>query len=209
MVLANDQRRTTNDPMRIFIALDIDDAIRQRIQRFMEGVSGFAPDARWVRPESPHVTLKFIGEKPMETAEEIKHALSGIRSDSFELTFRGYGFFPTAKAARVFWVGIESGPQLASLANAVDAATSALGIPKEDHPFAPHLTLARGGGRSGAPRWRKGDATNKNFQHLQEKLAALPRPDFGTMAAHEFFLYQSQLSTGGSRYSKIASFALT
>jgi RNA 2',3'-cyclic 3'-phosphodiesterase len=209
MVLANDQRRTTNDPMRIFIALDIDDAIRQRIHRFMEGVSGFAPDARWVRPESPHVTLKFIGEKPMETAEEIKHALSGIRSDSFELTFRGYGFFPTAKAARVFWVGIESGPQLASLANAVDAATSALGIPKEDHPFAPHLTLARGGGRSGAPRWRKGDATNKNFQHLQEKLAALPVPDFGTMAAHEFFLYQSQLSTGGSRYTKIASFALT
>jgi 2'-5' RNA ligase len=195
--------------MRIFIALDIDDAIRQRIQRFMEGVSGFAPDARWVRPESPHVTLKFIGEKPMETAEEIKHALSGIRSDSFELTFRGYGFFPTAKAARVFWVGIESGPQLASLANAVDAATSALGIPEEDHPFAPHLTLARGGGRSGAPRWRKGDATNKNFQHLQEKLAALPVPDFGTMAAHEFFLYQSQLSTGGSRYTKIASFALT
>jgi len=194
--------------MRIFIALDIDDAIRQRIQRFMEGVSGFAPDARWARPESLHVTLKFIGEKPMESAEEIKRALSGIRPDSFELTFRGYGFFPTAKAARVFWVGIESGPQLASLANAVDAATSALGIPKEDHPFAPHLTLARGGGRSGAARWRKGDATNKNFQHLQEKLAALPVPDFGTMAAHEFFLYQSQLSPGGSRYTKIARFVL-
>jgi RNA 2',3'-cyclic 3'-phosphodiesterase len=195
--------------MRIFIALDIDDAIRQRIQRFMDGVAGFAPDVRWVRPESLHVTLKFIGEKPSETVEEIKRSLSGVRSASFELTFRGYGFFPTAKAARVFWVGTESGPQLASLAKAVDVATSALGIPKEDHPFAPHLTLARGGGRSGAPRWRKDDATNKNFQHLQEKLAALPVADFGTMAAHEFFLYQSQLSTGGSRYTKIASFALT
>ncbi len=195
--------------MRIFIALDIDEAIRQRIQRFMDGVAGFAPDARWVRPESLHVTLKFIGEKPSETVEEIKRSLSGVRSAFFELTFRGYGFFPTAKAARVFWVGIESGPQLASLAKAVDVATSALGIPKEDHPFAPHLTLARGGGRSGAPRWRKDDATNKNFQHLQEKLAALPVADFGTMAAHEFFLYQSQLSTGGSRYTKIASFALT
>jgi 2'-5' RNA ligase len=152
--------------------------------------------------------LKFIGEKPNEVVEEIKHSLSGIRSESFEIAFRGYGFFPTAKAARVFWVGIESGPQLSSLAKAVDNSTSALGIPKEDHSFAPHLTLARGGGRSGAPRWHKGDATNKNFQHLQEKLAALPTPDFGTMAAHEFFLYQSQLSAGGSRYTKIASFAL-
>jgi 2'-5' RNA ligase len=194
--------------MRVFVALDIDDSIRQRIQRFMEGVSGFAPDARWVRPESLHVTLKFIGEKPNDTIEEIKRVLLGIRAESIEVSFRGYGFFPTAKAARVFWVGIESGPQPHSLAKAVDEATFTLGIPEEDHPFAPHLTLARGGGRSGAPRWRTGDSPNKNFQRLQEKLAALPTPDFGTMAAHEFFLYQSQLSQGGPRYTKIASFAL-
>jgi 2'-5' RNA ligase len=194
--------------MRIFIALDIDDAIRQRIRRFMEGVSGFAPDARWVRPESLHVTLKFIGEKPIETVEEIKRVLSNIRSESIEVAFRSYGFFPTAKAARVFWVGIESGPHLATLAKAVDEATFALGVAKEDHPFTPHLTLARGGGRSGSPRWRKGDTPNKNFQRLQEKLAALPTPDFGTMTAHEFFLYQSQLAPGGSRYTKIARIAL-
>ena len=194
--------------MRLFIALDIDDAIRQRIQRFMEGVSGFAPDARWVRPESLHVTLKFVGEKPNEIVEEIKRTLSGVRSESFEITFRGYGFFPTAKAARVFWVGIESGPHLATLAKAVDKATFALGVAKEDHPFTPHLTLARGGGRSGSPRWRKGDTPNKNFQRLQEKLAALPTPDFGNMTAHEFFLYQSQLAPGGSRYTKIARIAL-
>jgi len=64
--------------MRIFVALDIDDAIRQRVLRFMEGVSGFAPDARWVRPESLHVTLKFIGEKPPEAVAEIKQALSSV-----------------------------------------------------------------------------------------------------------------------------------
>jgi 2'-5' RNA ligase len=194
--------------MRVFVALDIDDSIRQRIQRFMEGVSGFAPDARWVRPESLHVTLKFIGEKADDAVQEIKRALSGIRAEPIELTFRGYGFFPTTKAARFFWIGIVSAPQLPALAKAVDEATFALGIPKEDHPFAAHLTLARGGGRSGAPRWRKEDTPNKNFQRLQEKLATLPTPDFGTMAAHEFSLDQSQLSQGGSRYTKIASFAL-
>jgi 2'-5' RNA ligase len=194
--------------MRLFIALDIDDAIRQRIQRFIEGVSGFAPDARWVRPESLHLTLKFIGERGNAAVEDIKRILSDVRSESIELSFRGYGFFPTAKAGRVFWVGIESGPQLLSLAKTIDEVTSILGIPKEDHPFAPHLTLARGGGHYAAPRWNKGDTPNKNFQRLQEKLAALASPDFGTMAAHEFFLYQSQLSAGGSRYTKIASFAL-
>ncbi len=194
--------------MRIFVALDIDDAIRERIQRFLEGVRGFAPDARWVRSESLHITLKFVGEKPAEAVEEIKLVLPAIKAGAVEITFRGYGFFPTPKTARVFWVGIESGPQLPALATAVDTATAALGIPKEEHAFSPHLTLARGGAGSGAPRWRKGDGPNKSFQRLQEKLAAMPAPEFGTMTAREFFLYESQLSRGGSRYTKIARFAL-
>ena len=61
--------------MRIFIALDIDNAIRERIARFVEGVNGFAPDARWAKPESLHVTLKFIGEQPELAVEQIKQAL--------------------------------------------------------------------------------------------------------------------------------------
>jgi 2'-5' RNA ligase len=193
--------------MRIFIALDIDDAIRGRIQRFLEGVRGFAPDARWVRPESIHLTLKFIGEKPPEAVEHIKSALSGIEGEAMEIVFRGYGFFPTAKAARVFWVGIEAGPQLKSLAEAVDRAMLALGIAKEDHPFSPHLTLARGG-RSGAPRRQKGDGPNLQFKRLQEKLAAMLQPEFGTMTAREFFLYESRLAPGGSQYTKLAGFGL-
>jgi len=195
--------------MRIFIALDIDDSIRERIRRFMEGVCGFAPDARWVRPEGLHVTLKFIGEKSPEAVETIKQALSTIQAKAFQVTFRAYGFFPTAKSARVFWVGIESEASLAKLAASIDEATAALGIPREEHSFNPHLTLARGsGGRSGAPGWRKGDAPNRSFHILQEKLAGLPTPEFGSMAAREFFLYESQLMRGGSRYSKMASFPL-
>jgi 2'-5' RNA ligase len=194
--------------MRVFVALDIDDAIRQRLQLFLDGVRGFAPDARWVRPESVHVTLKFIGEKSVEAVAEIKQALGRIRAGVVEISFRGYGFFPTARAPRVFWVAIEAGPQLATLAKSVDEAVATLGIPKEEHAFSPHLTLARRGG-SGAPGWRKGDAPNQSFQRLQEKLAAMPAPEFGTMTAREFFLYESQLGRGGSRYTKIAGFGLT
>ena len=193
--------------MRIFIALDIDESIRERIRRFMDGVSGFAPDARWVRPESMHITLKFICEKPAEAVEQIKQALAEIRSEAVNIAVRSFGFFPSAKAPRVFWIGIES-EQLAALAAAVDDATGKVGIPKEDHPYSPHLTLARGGGGSGSPRKEKGDSPNRRFQRLQEKLAAMPTPEFGTMTAREFFLYQSQLGRGGSRYTKLQSFAL-
>jgi RNA 2',3'-cyclic 3'-phosphodiesterase len=182
--------------MRLFIALDIDDAIRQSIHVFMDGVRGFASDARWVRPESLHVTLKFIGEKPAEDVEKIQQVLSSVQARALDITFRRYGFFPTTKAPRVFWLGVEAGPELAKLADAVDTSTASLGIPKEDHAFSPHLTLARSG-RSGA-----------SFKRLQEKLAALPAPEFGTMMAHEFFLFQSQPMRGGSRYTKLARFAL-
>jgi 2'-5' RNA ligase len=190
--------------MRLFIALDIDAAIRERIARFVEGVSGFAPDARWARPESMHVTLKFIGEQPEPAIEQIKQALATVSGRAVDIHFRGYGFFPTAKSARVFWIGLEAGPQLAGLAAEIDEKMASLGIPKEDRAFSPHLTLARGAGASGSPRHSKTDAPNGTFQRLQEKLAVLSSPEFGTMTAREFFLYQSQLSPKGSKYTKLA-----
>jgi RNA 2',3'-cyclic 3'-phosphodiesterase len=194
--------------MRLFIALDIDDAIRERIARFIEGVQGFAPEARWVKAESLHVTLKFIGEQPDMAVKRIEDALGAIRAEETELIFRGYGFFPTAKAARVFWIGMEAGLQLTALAVAVDEKMASLGIEKEERAFSPHLTLARGGAGSGSPRWRKGDGPNRMFQVLQEKLSALPAPEFGSMTTRDFYLYQSKLSPKGSEYTKLARFAL-
>jgi len=190
--------------MRLFVALDIDKSIREKIVRFVDGVRKHAPDVRWVKPESLHVTLKFIGERP--DPEEIKQSLSKISSSSFDLTFRGFGFFPTPKSARVFWIGIESPPQLASLAKSVDETLIPLGIAKETHSFSPHLTLARTG--SGKPARDKKDKLNRNFQRLQEELSTFPGPAFGTMTAREFSLYQSQPGPGGSRYTRIANFAL-
>jgi RNA 2',3'-cyclic 3'-phosphodiesterase len=192
--------------MRIFVALDIDDAIRSRIQRFMEGVQEFAPDVRWVRPESLHVTLKFIGEQPEESVEQVKRVLSQVESKTFYISFRGFGFFPTAKSPRVFWIGIETDPELQRVAASIDTATASLGIPKESHAFSPHLTLARIG--SAAPGRQKGDRVNRRFAKLQEKLGNLSSPDFGTMIAREFFLYESRTLREGARYTKIACYPL-
>jgi 2'-5' RNA ligase len=189
--------------MRIFVALDIEESIRERVARFMEGVGEFAPDARWVRPESLHTTLKFLGERPAEAVEEIKRVLAQVNGKAVTMSFRGCGYFPTLKAPRVFWIGITSGPALEQLARSVDEATSRLGFPKEDHAFSPHLTLARAGS------WQKGDRRNAGFKRLQEKLAGVSEPEFGTMTAREFFLYESKLGTGGARYSKIERYALT
>ncbi|HYA95044.1 MAG TPA: RNA 2',3'-cyclic phosphodiesterase, partial [Terriglobales bacterium] len=122
------------------------------------------------------------------------------------ITFSGTGFFPTPTSARVFWSGIQAGPELASLASALDSATSWLGIDKEQRAFTPHLTLARTG--SGRPQRMSSDRANTGFRRLQEKLAAMPVPAFGTMSAREFLLYESKLSPKGAVYTKLASFPL-
>lgn len=194
--------------MRLFVALDIDEEIRGRIARFVEGVEGFAPEARWVKPESLHVTLKFIGEQPDTAVSRLQEALRMVKAEAIEIHFCGYGFFPTAKSARVFWVGMDAGPELGALAAAIDERAAELGIPTEERAFSPHLTLARAGGRSGAPRRMKDDRPNRVFQRLQEKLAALPPPEFGGMTARAFFLYQSQLSPNGSKYTKLERYEL-
>jgi RNA 2',3'-cyclic 3'-phosphodiesterase len=193
--------------MRLFIALDIDAGIRERIARFVEGVQAFAPDARWVRAESLHITLKFIGEKPEAFVDELKQRLGDLRCPSFGLSVRGFGFFPNPRAARVFWIGIEAGGELAKLAGTVDETVAPLGVEREDHAFSPHLTLARGG-KTGAPRWQQSDGANMKFKRLQEKLASMPPLEFGTITAREYFVYESKLGRGGSQYTKIARFGL-
>src|SRR5450755_2580831 len=131
--------------MRIFIGIDLNPEVRIRISRFLEGVSAFAPEARWVRPESLHITLKFIGEQKPEQVEAITERLRRVESGAFDIRSAGYGFFPTTTAPRVFWIGIQAGTQLAELAESIDIATAALGVPRETRPYSPHLTLARAG----------------------------------------------------------------
>jgi RNA 2',3'-cyclic 3'-phosphodiesterase len=194
--------------MRIFIGIDLDPEIRARITRFVEGVQGFASNARWVQPESLHITLKFIGERSPDQVEAITGSLQWIESPTFAIRCAEYGFFPTAKAPRVFWIGIQAGPQLAALAESIDITTAELGVPHEDRVYSPHLTLARAGARSGSPKWRMDDGPNSAFAGLEKRLAAMGELDFGTMTATEFILYQSQLSPKGSKYTKLQRFPL-
>ena len=129
--------------MRLFIALDIDADIRERIAAFRDEMRRLAPDVRWVGPETFHVTLQFLGET--KKFDEIQHALRTVKSHPLRIAFRGSGFFPNPKAPRVFWVGIEGDQTLQELVTKVGSALAALGFERDPGPYMPHLTLARSG----------------------------------------------------------------
>jgi 2'-5' RNA ligase len=190
--------------MRLFVALDIDAEIRQRITDFRDRLRPLAPDIRWVGLKTFHVTLQFLGET--KKLDEIRHALREVKSAPVALTFRGAGFFPHPNAPRVFWVGIESDNKLQALVSAISQTLAPLGFERDAGPFTPHLTLARSG--SGRPQPVRGERPASSLPRVRDELAKSPLPDFGTMTAHEFCLYESHLSSAGPSYEKRAHFSL-
>ena len=189
--------------MRLFVALDIDPAIRQRLAEFVSDLQAHVPSVRFVSPESFHVTLKFIGES--SRPDELRNALQAVRGEPVELDFRACGFFPNPERARVFWVGIESDARLQQLAGQIDETLRPLGIAPESGPYKPHLTLARTG--SGRPSGK--GSSHSGLQSIRLYLSSKAAPEFGRMTAHECILFQSTLSPGGAIYNPLARFPLT
>jgi 2'-5' RNA ligase len=180
--------------VRLFVALEIPSAVRGNLASFVEQLRPLAPQARWVRPENLHVTLKFIGETRPEKLDAIRAALAAVRSpQDVTIDFLGLGFFPNEKHPRVFWAGIEASANLKTLAADIEAATEKLGISPEKRPFSPHLTLAR----FEPPR-------------LPEELRATIREnaarEFGSLAGKEFHLIESKLKPSGAEYTTLESF---
>ena len=192
--------------MRLFVAIDLDPEIRERLARFSEGLRILAPDVRWTPAESWHITLKFIGEVDPGTFERVKDQLERVAAAPASIGVRGTGFFPAPRSARVFWAGVQADTSLIAVAEGVDRVLGAIGIPFEERAFTPHLTLARSG--SGRPGRDKEDRANNKFAKLQQRLDKMPEADFGTMTAREFILYQSKTSPKGSVYTKLAGYQL-
>ncbi len=185
--------------MRIFFALDIPAEIRNRMTDYMERARRYAPGARWARVEGLHVTLKFVGEVQEAKITEMKAALASVKAAPFDVTFKDVGFFPNERSPRVFWIGVHAGDALAQLAANIDQALAAVGIDREEKPYRPHLTLAR------ASSAQDGRQELKQLSLLMEKETA---PQFGTMTAREFWMYQSQPQKGGSKYVKLERWGL-
>jgi 2'-5' RNA ligase len=179
--------------VRLFVALDIPEEVRTALGALIEKLGPACRNARWVRVESAHITLKFIGEATAEKADDIKTALAAVPLTSpIKISFHGLGFFPNERRPRVFWAGMEAGDGLGALAAAVETALEPLGIAREQRAFSPHLTLARFDSPS-------------DLQRLHGTIAAAGPLEFGATIAKEFHLYQSVLKRGGAEYTRLAT----
>ena len=183
--------------MRLFVALDIPEAVRASLRDLIARLRLLSGGVRWARPEGMHVTLKFIGETNPGKLDAIHSALGSVHlTQAVEIQFRGVGFFPHERKPRVLWCGVESSSNLAALAAEIESALEPAGIPRESRAFAPHLTLARFDSQNGP----------KGAEKLVSAAEELKSYEFGAARESKFHLYQSVLKPSGAEYRRLAAF---
>jgi 2'-5' RNA ligase len=183
--------------MRLFIAVPLPEGIRGALAAAVERLRLVAPGVAWVAHSNLHVTLKFLGEVDPGRMTAIQTALGRAVAAvaPFDVRVRDLGAFPDPARARVVWAAIDDAGALAALAARIDAALGEAGFPREDRPFAAHVTL----GRVREPR---------RDPALAAALAEASDLDFGLVRVDQVVLVRSELSPRGARYSTVDAWAL-
>lgn len=131
--------------MRLFFALPFAPDVQDDLASIAGPLVVAAPSPAWVAARNLHVTLKFLGEVPDAEVSRLvalgRHATAGM--GALEVVVGGVGAFPNLGRPRVVWLGMDHAEPLAALAARLDAGAAALGIPRDERAWRPHVTLAR------------------------------------------------------------------
>ena len=187
--------------MRLFVAVEISETVAETvldlISRLQATAARLAPHSRitWVTAERLHITIRFIGHVEDSKADAVRAMLTAPLGERFDLTVTGVGTFPPTGGPRVIWAGLTAGrPRLISLEKLVSDRLAEAGVPPEERPFNPHLTLAR-----------VRDAAGLRSSALVGPLDALA---LGTTPVDAITLFESRLSPKGPTYVALQRTAL-
>ena len=187
--------------MRCFIAIDIDDNIRAEVGNLQQRLQNKADikksDAKWVRPEAMHLTLKFLGEVKDQKIAEVCNIVKGVatRHKSFELDIEQLGYFG-GKRPKVLWIGTgEGGDDLRLLAKELEQQLALAGWPEDTRDFSGHLTLCR----------IRNPIAGIELVKISEQYKDLK---LGTISADSVSVYQSQLTPTGPIYTLLGNYKL-
>lgn len=177
--------------LRLFVGIDLPLSVRQSLALLAAGL----PGARWLAPETYHVTLAFIGDLDEGAAEQLHEELTTVRGKAFALEINGVGSFESKGKLRALWAGVVLSEPLAILQGRVVSACVRAGVAVEKRKFKPHVTLAR---FSEQPSKAK----------LGDWLAAHSLKRLEPSAVTSFVLFQSHLGREGAHYEALERYPL-
>jgi RNA 2',3'-cyclic 3'-phosphodiesterase len=132
-------------PLRLFVAFDVPDAVRDAVESAVAPWRERYPRAKWVPKQNQHVTLKFLGSTWPRLVDWVHETVAAAARSNPPVPTRatGLGAFPNERRARVLWAGLDDADrQLARIAASLDEGLSREFAP-EKRGFTPHLTVAR------------------------------------------------------------------
>jgi 2'-5' RNA ligase len=179
--------------VRAFIAIDLPEETRKALAAVQEQLKQSRARVRWVRTNSIHLTLKFLGNIHPAQVEDIALAVAQEVRDEPPITLgaAGLGAFPSRRKPRVIWIGMEGEVQrLTRIQVRVENALEPLGFVREKRSFQPHLTIGRVKDR-------------RKLQALIDAMATLDMEPFNSFDADEIILYKSDLRPTGAIYTKL------
>ena len=182
--------------MRCFIAIEVPEDIQDAMGRVQEKLRAANADVKWTEPRNIHLTTKFLGDVDDVEIPKVCGVMTAcaLEARAMELEIAGLGTFPPAGAPRVVWVGV--GRETEPLAHLVDALEQgidrAVGIPPEHRPYHAHLTLGR-------------VRSTRNAARLVEKMGQCGPVALGAFTADSLTLFMSELTRGGSVYTRLAT----
>ena len=182
------------ETFRAFVAIDLPESLRFALGAVQQELKTAKFRVKWVRPESIHLTLKFLGNIDVNRTDEIVNAmtLSARGRNALRLNASGLGVFPNARRPRVIWVGLGGQvDHLKSLQQTLDAHLADLGFPAETRPYKGHLTLGRVKGKIAVDR----------MQSALDEFNAFESEGF---EADRIILFKSELHPSGAVYTKVA-----
>ena len=186
--------------MRLFIALSVPDAARQRLAGIQRVVRELDLPLRTTRPTGLHLTLVFLGETREERVPEIRAAMdaAGEVVPPFPIALGELGVFPNLRRPRVLWAGLSEGVStLALLHTRLAERLGTRGLVTEERAFRPHVTLARARGEWSPPK----------LTALRELLSSTATASESWQAG-EVLLVQSRLHADGAQYVTLYTSAL-
>jgi 2'-5' RNA ligase len=198
--------------MRLFTAVELPAAVREAVRgAFETSVLPQLSDPRRIRAvaaENLHVTVRFLGDVREAALPALREALAAaataVPASAADLRARGFGAFPSARAPRVLWAGIDDpAATIAALEREVTARLLPLGFPREERPYTPHVTVARVQDDRRRGRGRRGGASSPSPLVLPADPVLGP-----AFAVLDLSLVESELTPQGSRYRTLARFPL-
>jgi len=132
------------DLIRAFIAIDIDDKTINSLVNVQEAIASLKCDIKFVERENIHLTLKFLGEIPLNKVHEVCEVMNNVKFPPFTLEVKGLGVFPSFSRPRVVWAGVGEGYQnVVEIFRFLDSTLKKLNFKSEDEDFVPHITIGR------------------------------------------------------------------